>query len=79
MWSSATTSIDPVRGSLPVASIRSTDGPPTDLALAGVLATACFACGRPYLHGDGRFCSPKCRLAFERLCQQGVAVLFRGL
>ena len=49
----------------PAEQLAAADGPPTDPALAGVLAMACFACGRPYLRGDGRFCSPKCRLAFD--------------
>ena len=25
----------------------------------------CFACGRSYCHGDSRFCSPRCRNAFD--------------
>jgi hypothetical protein len=25
----------------------------------------CFACGRSYCHGDSRFCSPRCRSAFD--------------
>jgi hypothetical protein len=25
----------------------------------------CFACGRPYHRGDGRFCSQRCRSAFD--------------
>lgn len=28
-------------------------------------ALTCFACGRPYSRGDGRFCSGKCRPAFD--------------
>ena len=26
---------------------------------------ACFACGRSYAKGEGRFCSPRCRAAFN--------------
>src|SRR6516162_5273957 len=28
-------------------------------------AQTCFACGRPYSRGDGRFCSSKCRQAYD--------------
>jgi len=28
-------------------------------------ATQCFGCGRHYIKGDGRFCHPRCRAAFD--------------
>ena len=28
-------------------------------------AKTCFACGRPYSRGDGRFCGRKCRRAYD--------------
>src|SRR6516165_5675024 len=32
---------------------------------ARVGALMCFACDRPYSQGDGRFCSERCRAAFD--------------
>jgi hypothetical protein len=29
------------------------------------VAQTCFACGRPYFRGDGRFCGSKCRQAYD--------------
>jgi hypothetical protein len=28
-------------------------------------SSTCFACGRPYTKGDGRFCHPRCRAGFD--------------
>jgi hypothetical protein len=28
-------------------------------------SSSCFVCGRSYSHGDGRFCSTRCRSAFD--------------